>query len=294
MIFNLAISVGVHQGSDLSPLLFITVLDTIAKGLIVPAPFTLIYADDIVLNDTCRMALERRTQAWKDRLCRYGLRLNVSKTEYLESGVQSPGTICVDNIEIKKVLIARYLGSLISANGSLLPDVSSRISAGWLKWRELTSILCDKRLPIKLKSLVYKMCIRPVILYAAECRASLKRADDLLHVTEMKMIRRALGISLLQHITNPEIRKRMQICPINEKIIEARLIWFGRILCKKPDSVVHIALLMRVPGTRPRGRPKKRWIDNVLDDMEAVGLTEADATNITRWKRLARHADPSS
>src|SRR5699024_11067456 len=90
------ISVGVHQGSALSPLLFILVMDTIGRDLITPSPWTLLYADDVVLNDLDRTGLERRAQAWKDRLQDFGLRLNVAKTEYLESGPQSPGTIRVD------------------------------------------------------------------------------------------------------------------------------------------------------------------------------------------------------
>lgn len=39
-----SISVGVHQGSVLSPLLFIIVLDTIASGLPMETPWTLAYA----------------------------------------------------------------------------------------------------------------------------------------------------------------------------------------------------------------------------------------------------------
>src|SRR5699024_1594513 len=135
------------------------------------------------------------------------LRLNINKTEYLESGPKSPGTIRVDNIEIKKVILAKYLGTSISANGDLFPDVSARIAAAWFKWRELTGILCNKRLPTRLKSLFYKTCVRPVVLYAVECRPSTKRTGDLLHATEMKMLRWALGISLLEHIPNTEIRK---------------------------------------------------------------------------------------
>ncbi|VDP23366.1 unnamed protein product [Heligmosomoides polygyrus] len=43
------ISVGVHQGSALSPLLFVVVMDAITRDLQKPVPWTLLYADDVML-----------------------------------------------------------------------------------------------------------------------------------------------------------------------------------------------------------------------------------------------------
>jgi hypothetical protein len=48
-------------------------------------------------------------------------------------------------------------------------DVRHRISAGWLKWRQASGILCDKRVPQKLKGKFYRTAIRPTMLYGAEC-----------------------------------------------------------------------------------------------------------------------------
>ncbi|VDP23330.1 unnamed protein product [Heligmosomoides polygyrus] len=43
------ISVGVHQGSTLSPLLFVVVMDAITRDLQKPVPWTLLYADEVML-----------------------------------------------------------------------------------------------------------------------------------------------------------------------------------------------------------------------------------------------------
>ena len=43
------VTVGVHQGSALSPYLFITILDVICQDLLEPAPWTMLYADAVVL-----------------------------------------------------------------------------------------------------------------------------------------------------------------------------------------------------------------------------------------------------
>ena len=63
----------------------------------------------------------------------------------------------------------RYLGSMLQKIGDIHIDVCHRIKAGWMKWRQASGILCDKRVPQKLKSKFYKTVIRPAILYGAEC-----------------------------------------------------------------------------------------------------------------------------
>jgi hypothetical protein len=62
----------------------------------------------------------------------------------------------------------RYLGSMLQKNGDIDEDVSHRIKAGWLKWRQASGVLCDPRVPLKLKCKFYRTAIRPVMLYEAE------------------------------------------------------------------------------------------------------------------------------
>ena len=41
----------------------------------------------------------------------------------------------------------RYLGSMLQRDGDIDDDVSHRIKAGWMKWRQASGVLCDKRVP---------------------------------------------------------------------------------------------------------------------------------------------------
>ena len=45
----------------------------------------------------------------------------------------------------------RYLGSMLQRDRDIDEDVSHRIKAGLMKWRQASSVLCDKRVPQKLK-----------------------------------------------------------------------------------------------------------------------------------------------
>ena len=54
------IGVGVHQGSALSPLLFITVMEEVTKECRGDGPWELLHADDLVLTATSKQEAERK------------------------------------------------------------------------------------------------------------------------------------------------------------------------------------------------------------------------------------------
>ena len=136
--------------------------------------------------------------------------------------------------------------------------------------------------------------VRPVALYGSECRPSIKSDAQALHVMEMKMLRWSLGFTRLDKKENTEIRSRYGVAPITDKIAEGRLRYFGHIKRQSDTSVANTALTMAVPGKRPRGRPKQSWMNNIVKDLQAVGLTPDDALNRGKWKRGIKQADPGT
>ena len=137
-------TVGVHQGSAISPLLFILCLDRITRDIQGGHPWTLLYADDIVLARSTRDELKKDLKKLKERLEQHGLRMNTSKTEYLELEPRTPGDIELDGTKLPRANDFKYLGDRISADGESLSAVKSRIDAAWLKWRQCSGVLCDK------------------------------------------------------------------------------------------------------------------------------------------------------
>ena len=57
---------------------------------------------------------------------------------------------------------------MLQRDGDIDEDVSHRIKAGWMKWRQASGVLCDKMVPQKLKGKFCRMTIRPAMLYGAE------------------------------------------------------------------------------------------------------------------------------
>lgn len=80
------VSVGVHQGSVLSPLLFILVLEALSRDFRTGLPWELLYADDLVLIADSLEECVSKLKAWKAGLEGRGLRINFMKTKFLFSG----------------------------------------------------------------------------------------------------------------------------------------------------------------------------------------------------------------
>ena len=81
------VKVGVHQGSVLSPLLFIMVLEALSRECRKGLPWELLYADDLVIIAESAEELERRFTTWKESIESKGLRVNLGKTKVMISGV---------------------------------------------------------------------------------------------------------------------------------------------------------------------------------------------------------------
>jgi hypothetical protein len=57
------------------------------------------------------------------------------------------------------------MGSMLQRDGDIDEDVSHRIKTRWMKWRQASGVLYDKRVPQKLKGKFYMTAIRPAMLY---------------------------------------------------------------------------------------------------------------------------------
>ena len=80
------VKVGVHQGSVLSPLLFIIVLEALSREFRAGVPWEDLYADDLVIIADSLEECVRRLLIWKEAMERKGLRVNAGKTKVMICG----------------------------------------------------------------------------------------------------------------------------------------------------------------------------------------------------------------
>jgi hypothetical protein len=83
------VKVGVHQGSVLSPLLFIIVMDALSSEFREGLPWELLYADDLVLIAEGETELLEKIRKWRTGIESKGLRVNMGKTKIMKCQVKS-------------------------------------------------------------------------------------------------------------------------------------------------------------------------------------------------------------
>jgi hypothetical protein len=142
---------------------------------------------------------------------------------------------------------------MLQKDGDIDEDLNHRIKAGWIKWRQTSGILCDKRVPQKLKGKFYRTAIRSTMLYGAECWPTKRRHVQQLGLAEMIMLRWMCGHTRRDRVRNDDIRDRVGIALIAEKLVQHRLRWFAHIQCRSSDAPVHSVRLKRADNVKRDG-----------------------------------------
>ena len=77
--------------------------------------------------------------------------------------------------EVAKAEDFKYLGSTVQSNEECGREVKKRVQAGWNGWRRMSGVICDRRVPAKVKAKVYRVAVRPAMLYGLDTVALTKR-----------------------------------------------------------------------------------------------------------------------
>jgi hypothetical protein len=151
------------------------------------------FVGDVVLVDESRTGVDQKLELWKRTLEAKGFRLNRFKTEYMKcdfsATTQEEEDVRLDGQVVPKKDTFRYLRSMLQKDVDINEDLSHRIKTGWLKWRQASDVLCDPRVPLKLKGKLYRTAIRPTMLYGAEYWPTKRRHVQQLSVAEIRMLR---------------------------------------------------------------------------------------------------------
>ncbi|KAK3560238.1 hypothetical protein QTP86_003044, partial [Hemibagrus guttatus] len=224
------VELGLHQRSALSPFLFAIVMDQLSEEVRQESPWTMMFADDIVICSESREQVEENLERWRFALERRGMKVSRSKTEYMcVNKREGSGTVRLQGEEVKKVQEFKYLGSTVQSNGECGKEVKKCVQAGWNRWRKVSGVLCDRKISARIKGKVYRTVVRPAMLYGLETVSLRKRQESELEVAELKMLRFSLGVTRLDRIRNEYISGTAHVGRLGDKVRQARLRWFGHV-----------------------------------------------------------------
>ena len=137
-----------------------------------------------------REEVEEDLEIWKVVFERHGLKISRTNREYLPSPTNDTETTVKSvDAELPTVTSFKYIGSLFTSEGGSQADVNNRIRIAWMKWNEVSGVMCDMKMPAKLKDKFFKTIVRPAMTFGSECCAVKKKYENKLNSAEMRMLR---------------------------------------------------------------------------------------------------------
>ena len=134
--------------------------------------------------------------------------------------------------------------------------------------------------------------VRPAIVYGLETVGVTKKQVEEMEVAEMKMLRLAMGVTRKDKIRNHHIRSTVKVEQLGMKMREGRLRWYGHVMRRDQEYVGRKMMEMELPKKRKRGRPNRRFLDVVKEDMEEVGAKATDVEDRKAWRMMIRCGHP--
>ena len=110
----------------------------------------------------------------------------------------------------------------------------------------------------------------------------------------MAVLRKICKITRRDRRRNADILKELQMeKDINEVLQTRRLTYFVNVTRMEKDRYPNILMHGYTHGRRPRGRPRKRWLDNITDDCEELNLTIQQVSRLAndrvKWRNTVRN-----
>ena len=135
--------------------------------------------------------------------------------------------------KLESVHSFKYLGSIISDEGSK-PEILARIAQTTAAMAKLKSIWSNRNITVRSKIRLMRSVVISIFLYACESWTLTADTERRVRAVEMRCFRRLLGISYKDHITNEEVKRRVQneIGPYTDLLSTVRqrkLKWYGHV-----------------------------------------------------------------
>ena len=199
----------------------------------------------------------------------------------------SRNIIELNDDELEVVNSFNFLGSLISEDGNCKKEIVRRIGIGKSSMKRMGKIWKDRDININTKIQLVKSVIFPAILYGAETWTMVKETRKRLQAAEMWCWRRLLRIRWIDRVSNEEVLRRVgepATIPLDGISLKLKLNYFGHI--RRGDTMEKEIMLGMIGGSRRRGRPRIRWMDEIK---EAAGQTLEQllhcSKNRSAWRR---------
>ena len=130
--------------------------------------------------------------------------------------------------------------------GRVEQAVAARVRAAWMKFRELGGILHIQRASSRMKGVVYKACVRSLVMYGTETWAMKAGVFQRLRATERRMFRMIFGVTLNDMCESTMIASRVGVDDLEEHLRQKRCRWFGHIVRRDEEMKIKYVLELKI------------------------------------------------
>ncbi|XGW14747.1 hypothetical protein V3C99_000764, partial [Haemonchus contortus] len=189
----------------------------------------LLFADDCVVFAHDALELQAKLVQLQMKSSEIGLEMNLSKTKWMHNQFSPTATVKINGETIEEVKSFKYLGHQLSFTEGSSGEYSRRRKAAWSSFNKISTLLLDEDLPMKLKASLFHSTVIPAVLYGAECWSSTKADEEKFAVMQRSMERRICKVSLREHITNTELRRRSGLVDVVQEMYKRKREWAGHV-----------------------------------------------------------------
>lgn len=250
----------------------------------------MLFADDAALTAHTEEALQRLITRFAEACNDFGLTISLKKTNIMGQGVSVTPHITIGEHALEVVDNFTYLGSCISSNLSLDSELNVRIGKAATAMARLEKRVWDNSLlTINTKMKVYQACVLSTLLYGSETWTLYSRQERRLNAFHMRCLRRLLGITWQDRITNAEVLSRAGLPSMYAMLTQRRLRWLGHV-CRMDDGRIPKDIMYGelATGTRPTGRPTLRYKDVCKRDLKTCSISPGNLESATADRTLWR------
>ena len=141
------------------------------------------------------------------------------------------------------------------------------------------------RASLRMQGVMYTACVRSLLTYGAETWAMKAGVFQRLRATKRRMLRMICGVTLKDMAESTVIASRVGVDNLEEHLRQKRLRWFGHTARRDEEGEIKKVFELKIEGQRKRGRPVKRWIDVVEEDMKKRRVVQQGAGYREGWRR---------
>ena len=208
--------------------------------------------------------LEKNLGVMSEALRRWELKVNWKKTKVMRVARQKGACeVRIGDQELEQVDEMKYLGVVISADGSMEKEVEARV-ANVTRMIGMSEVVLRRYELSKNTGLkVVNTTMIPTLMYGCEAWSLSKKLQSRVQATQMRVLRRIEGVNKVDRVKNEVIRERLGQEGILELVKRRQEKWLTRLQKMNNDRTTKEVFTGDLEGKRPRGRPPRRWLDNL-------------------------------